>query len=177
MRTDRPAVTSGVFSVRPARRGDARGMRDLVAAVAREGRYIRSSEARPLAVYRRRARRSWTEDGAELVAVIDGRVVGGVRVVREEHPAVHHVASFGLLVLADHRGRGIGRALLAEAIRWAERVGVRKLELAVYPDNGAAIALYRAHGFVEEGRLRGHSHRPDGFSDEVLMGRWIGGDP
>lgn len=176
MRTDRPSVTSGTFAVRAARVSDARGMRDLVAEVAREGRYIRSAEARPLAVYRRRARRSWTDDGAELVAVIDDRVVGGVRIVREQHPAIRHVASFGLLVLPDHRGRGIGRALLSEAIRWAERVGVRKLELAVYPDNEAAIALYRTFGFVEEGRLRGHSRRADGFADEVLMGRWIGED-
>ena len=177
MRTERPAVASGAFTVRAARPRDARGMRDLVAAVAREGRYIRSADARPLAVYRRRARRSWTEDGAELVAVIDDRVVGGVRVVREQHPATRHVASFGLLVLADHRGRGIGRALLAESIRWAEGVGIRKLELAVYPDNEAAIALYRSCGFAEEGRLRGHSRRGDGFADEILMGRWVGAQP
>jgi putative acetyltransferase len=176
VRTERTPLTSGAFAIRAARPSDARGMRDLVAAVAREGRYIRSTEARPLAVYRRRARRSWTEDGAELVAVADGRVVGGVRVVREQHAATRHVASFGLLVLAEQRGRGIGRALLAEVIRWAEHVGIRKLELAVYPDNEAAIALYRAAGFVEEGRLRGHSRRREGFADEVLMGRWLGED-
>ena len=151
-------------------------MRDLVVAVAGEGRFIRSLEARPLAVYRRRARRSWTEDTAELVAVIDDRVVGGIGLVREQHPATRHVASFALLVLADRRGRGIGHALLAEGIRWSERVGIRKLELAVYPDNAAALALYRAFGFVEEGRLRGHSRRRDGLADEILMGRWLGED-
>ncbi|MFM8998790.1 MAG: N-acetyltransferase family protein [Actinomycetota bacterium] len=169
-------MTVGAFAVRAARPGDARGMRDLVSAVAREGRFIRRTEAEPLVVYRRRARRSWTDDGAELVAVDADGVLGGVRIVRELHPATRHVASFGLLVRAEHRGRGIGRALLAEAIRWAEHVGVRKLELAVYPDNDAAIALYRACGFVEEGRLRGHSRRGDGYADEIIMGRWLGGD-
>jgi putative acetyltransferase len=73
------------------------------------------------------------------------------------------------------RGRGIGTALLNEALRWARWVGVEKLELTVYPRNAAAIALYRRFGFVEEGTLVRHSKKSSGYEDEVLMGLWLGG--
>jgi len=81
-----------------------------------------------------------------------------------------------MVVAASARGRGVGSALLAEALRWAGEVGVRKVELSVYPDNDAARALYARFGFLEEGRLVRHSRSADGFADEIMMGRWIGED-
>jgi putative acetyltransferase len=77
-------------------------------------------------------------------------------------------------VVAGWRGRGIGAALMAEALRWARWAGVQKLELSVYPGNAAAIALYRRFGFVEEGTLVRHSMKSYGYEDELLMGLWVG---
>ena len=57
---------------------------------------------------------------------------------------------------ARYRRRGIGRALLDAAERWARERGVRKLELHVFPHNEAAIALYERAGFVREG----YRHEP-----------------
>jgi putative acetyltransferase len=62
---------------------------------------------------------------------------------------------------------------MSEVFRWADEVGVEKLFLSVYPHNDAAIALYRKFGFVEEGRLSGHSKKAAGYEDEVLMAVWI----
>jgi putative acetyltransferase len=45
--------------------------------------------------------------------------------------------------------------------------------LSVYPDNAAAISLYRKFGFIDEGRLVGHSHKSYGYEDEVLMAAWL----
>ena len=47
------------------------------------------------------------------------------------------------MVSERHRRRGIGTALLREAEEWARTVGVRKLELHVFPHNDAAIAALR----------------------------------
>jgi ribosomal protein S18 acetylase RimI-like enzyme len=55
-------------------------------------------------------------------------------------------------------------------------VGVEKIMLAVYPTNEVAVALYRKFGFVQEGRLVGHSRKSTGYEDEVLMSAWIEGD-
>ena len=107
------------------------------------------------------------------MALDAGRVVGHVYIQREAHPVTRHVATLGIAVSADHRGRGIGRALMAEAFRWARSSGVEKIMLSVYPHNDAAIGLYRRFGFVEEGRLVAHSRKSTGYEDEILMSAWI----
>ena len=49
---------------------------------------------------------------------------------------------------------------------------VHKVELEVFPENEAAIALYRAHGFAQEGLLRDHYRREDGtLRSSLLMAR------
>jgi putative acetyltransferase len=76
-------------------------------------------------------------------------------------------------VSKEWRGRGVGTALMAEALRWARNVGVQKVSLTVYPSNTRAIALYRRFGFVDEGRLSGQSRKSYGYEDEVIMSRWL----
>jgi putative acetyltransferase len=103
-----------------------------------------------------------------------GRVVGHVYVQREAHPVTRHVATLGIGVAPDWRGRGVGAALMAEGIRWARSVGVERLMLSVFPHNTAAIALYRKFGFIDEGRLVRHSRKSTGDEDEILMATWLG---
>ena len=67
-----------------------------------------------------------------------------------------HVADLGLMVAESHRRRGIGRALLEQAVAWARDAEVRKLELHVFPWNEPAIALYETFGFEREGLRRDH---------------------
>jgi putative acetyltransferase len=42
----------------------------------------------------------------------------------------------------------------------------------VFADNARAIALYKRHGFVEEGRLRGYAIRHGEYADCLAMARW-----
>jgi len=164
-------------TIRPASPRDARSFLSFWSAIVREGRYVRSEEVRhPLRVYRSRFRRSWTDREAQVLAIRDGRVVGHVYVAREDHPVTRHVATLGIAVAAEHRGRGIGSALMREAFEWARDRGVEKVLLSVYPHNTAAIALYRKFGFVDEGRLARHSRKSYGYEDEILMSAWLVGD-
>jgi diaminopimelate decarboxylase len=162
-------------AVRPAKPRDAASFLEMWREVVGEQRYVRSEDAhRPARFYRRRFKQSWGDDQAQLVAVADRRVVGHVSVQREGHPVARHVATLGIAVSPDRRGGGVGSALLAEALRWARSVGVEKVVLSVYPDNTAAVALYRKFGFVEEGRLARQSRKSYGYEDEILMARWLG---
>jgi putative acetyltransferase len=160
--------------VRPARPGDAAGWLRHFADVAAEGRFIRTERIDPSRRrMRRRLRGAWTKRQAYIVAVAEDRVVGTLHIAREEGPVTEHVASIGMSVDKEWRGRGIGSAMLAEAFRWARWAQVEKLGLTVYPHNQAAINLYKKFGFAEEGRLMGHSKKSYGYEDEIVMGRWL----
>jgi ribosomal protein S18 acetylase RimI-like enzyme len=162
------------FVVRPATPRDARSFFEMWSAVVAEGRYVRPDHTRrDAAFYRRTFRHSWSSDRADLVAVTGDRVIGHLTAAREPGPTTSHVASVGLAVASDWRGRGVGSALMEDAIEWGRQMGVEKLALSVFPHNEAAIEMYRRFGFVEEGRLSGHSKKAIGYVDEILMGLWL----
>ena len=160
--------------IRPATPADARGWIDHVSDVAAEGRFIRTEEPRwTIREMRRRWRSSWTTERADLLAIAGGKVIGSLSVGRENTPVTRLVASLGMSVDREWRGRGIGSALMSEVFRWARWAGIEKLALTVYPHNQRAINLYKKYGFVEEGRLTGHSKKTYGYEDEIVMGRWL----
>jgi ribosomal protein S18 acetylase RimI-like enzyme len=74
-------------------------------------------------------------------------------------------------VARAHWRCGIGCRLLDELAAVAAARDVHRLELTVMAHNEAAIALYRGHGFIVEGR-RVHALRvEDAWVDEVSMAR------
>lgn len=99
----------------------------------------------------------------------DGAIVGRLSLARDTHPASAHVADLGLMVAADTRRQGVGRALLDAAVEWARGAAVRKLELHVFPWNEPAIALYEKFGFEREGYRRAHYARAGEYVDAILM--------
>ncbi|HEY7659139.1 MAG TPA: GNAT family N-acetyltransferase [Actinomycetota bacterium] len=171
-------MTEAPPEVRAARPADAESFLDAYRSVAAERRYVQTEVVeRTGRFYRRRFRRSVDAEGAHLLAVEAGRVVGSVSIRRSDHPVTRHVATLGMFVVSDRRGRGIGTALLHAALRWAGRNGVERVELTVYPTNTAALALYRRFGFAQEGRLVRHAKKSYGYEDEILMALWIGPEP
>lgn len=170
---DDPA--SRPFEVRPARPEDARSFLEMWRSVVAERRFVRTETVQRSAGYyrRRHFRHSWTKEQASIVAVQDDRVIGHLSVSREESPVTRHVASIGMAVASDWRGKGVGSALMAEAVRWAREMSIEKLALSVYPDNDPALALYRKFGFQEEGCLTGHSKKSIGYRDEIVMELWL----
>ena len=107
-----------------------------------------------------------SEWGRYLIAVDgDGRALGyaGLRAVGVEGD-VQTIA-----VAEDARGRGIGRALLAELLDEAGRRGVRELFLEVRADNQVARGLYASVGFEEIG-VRPRYYQPEDV-DAIVMKR------
>lgn len=110
-------------------------------------------------------------------ATLDSRVIGNVDVIPQP-PRRAHCAEIGIAVHDAHAGRGVGTALLAAAITCADQsLGLRRLELRVFVDNAAAIALYRKFGFVEEGRSRGYAMRDGVLADALHMARYAEAPP
>jgi RimJ/RimL family protein N-acetyltransferase len=160
------------FSIRPADPRDAPALVELANAVGSEpeGWLISTNNWRSVADERRylRSIRRYPHAAVYVAEASEG-IVGRLSVGRDPHPASAHVADLGLMVAQAHRRRGIGWALLEQAVAWAGSVDVQKLELHVFPHNDAAIALYERFGFEREGYRKRHYRRPDGFVDAILM--------
>ena len=158
--------------VRAAKPEDAATLAALAAAVGREpeGWLLNTDGWRSVAEERRylRALRRHP-DAAVFVAEEDGEIVGRLSIARDPHQASRHVADLGLMVADGHRRRGIGRALLEQAVEWARAGGVLKLELHVFPWNEPAIHLYERFGFEREGLRKGHYRRAGEYVDAILM--------
>lgn len=158
--------------IRRADAGDAAQLVALAGAVGSEqGGWLLATDTWRSAAEERRYLKAVRRhaDAAVFVALEGGELVGRMSVARDPHPSSRHVADLGLLVAVAHRRRGIGRALLEQAVDWAREADVRKLELHVFPWNEAAIALYEAFGFEREGYRKAHYRRGDGFVDAILM--------
>ena len=107
----------------------------------------------------------------ELIAVVDGKLVGtaGIEAVGEK-TKVRHRAEFGISVLKDYWGLGLGRALTVACIQCARQAGYAQLELNAVAENDRALALYRSLGFAEFGRNpRGFRSRSSGYQELVYM--------
>jgi RimJ/RimL family protein N-acetyltransferase len=150
--------------VRAGRAEDARSMAVLFAAVAHERDGIATEP--PVNIDEREA--MFAASIAEsVVAVAGDRIVGTIHV----HLSRHGYGDIGMLVDREWRGQGVGSALMQGAIELARSRGLHKLCLEVFPHNGAAIALYRKCGFIEEGRRPKQCRRSSGeLWDTILMG-------
>jgi len=160
------------FEIREAVPADAPALVALARAVGSEpeGWLLSAEEWRGAAAerrYLRAVRRS--PNAAVFVAEAPEGLVGRLSVARDPHPASFHVADLGLMVAAEYRRRGIGRALLERAVKWSRANGIVKLELHVFPHNEPALALYERFGFVREGYRRRHYRRAGEYVDAILM--------
>lgn len=169
-------LTGGVeLLVRNAVASDARALRDIMQRTHAETDYLLSypdeqsvdeeQEARSLAETER------SHNEVELVAVVDGKIVGsaGVTAVGSRRKVAHR-ARFGISVLQEYWGMGIGRVLMDACIDSARRAGYSELELEVVADNERAVSLYRRAGFEEYGRNpRGYRSAASGYQELVHM--------
>ena len=161
--------------VRNAVASDARALRETMQRTHAQTDYLLSypdeqsvddeQEARSL----EETERSGNE--VEIVAIIDGRIVGsaGVSAVRSRRKVTHR-ARFGISILKEYWGMGIGRVLMESCIDSARRAGYAQLELEVVADNERAVSLYRCAGFEEYGRNpRGYRSAASGYQELVHM--------
>lgn len=161
--------------VRNAVASDARALRETMRRTHSETDYLLSYPDEQGSDEEREARLlEETErcgNQVELVAIVDGRIVGsaGVCAVRSRRKVAHR-ARFGISILKEYWGMGIGRVLMDASIDCARQAGYTQLELEVVADNERAVSLYRRAGFEEYGRNpRGYRSAAAGYQELVYM--------
>lgn len=108
-----------------------------------------------------------------LVAVIHNQIVGFSRCEGSVLKRFSHKIEFGVCVLKEYWGYGIGKNLLTESVSWTDANGIKKITLNVLETNEKAITLYKKHGFEIEGLLKKDKLLSDGkYYNTIMMGRW-----
>lgn len=112
-----------------------------------------------------------SDNEIELLAIVDGEVVGsaGITALGKKYK-IKHRADFGISVLREYWGMGIGRALTLACIECAQNSGYEQIELTVAAENENAIALYESVGYAEYGRNpRGFKSKVSGYQEIIYM--------
>jgi len=102
-----------------------------------------------------------------VVALVDGEVIGYAGLLVQAGEG--HVTT--LMVDPSHRRRGLATDLMNELIGAACYARCEAMTLEVSAGNQAAMALYRAFGFVEEGSRP--NYYPDGTDAAIMWRRQV----
>ena len=123
--------------------------------------------------------RRWLDEhsGAHpaVVAVGEGAVLGfGSLSPYRSRPAYSTTVEDSVYVHRDHRGRGVGRSVLAELVRLADAHGFHAVMARIVGGHEASIGLHRACGFELVGVEREIGRKFGQWLDVVLMELLIG---
>ncbi len=125
----------------------------------------------PLASAVQRFRNESTAGDNFILGAFDGPLVGVVGFYRNQRIKDQHKGMiWGMYVLPEMRGRGIGKALMSQAIAYAASVpGLIQIHLAVVTTQDVPRHLYRSLGFEVYGVEPRALKVGDQFLDEELM--------
>ena len=114
-------------------------------------------------------------DKQVFVAERAGRIVGSYYIKPNSTGPAAHVANAGYMVHPDARRQGAARAMALDSFARAKAGGFRAMQFnLVIASNCAAIALWRAVGMAEVGRLTQAFRLPSGeYVDALVMYRLL----
>jgi GNAT superfamily N-acetyltransferase len=117
---------------------------------------LTEAEARPI----------WLENGPggrTTVATDGAALLGTAKMGRNRPGPGAHVATASYMVAKEHRGRGVGRALVVDSLEWARRTGFLAIQFnAVVATNRGAVGLYESLGFTVVGTVPRAHELPTG---------------
>ena len=110
-----------------------------------------SADTEPVSVEQRLAWFDEHEPSRRPIWVMEcgGEIVGWLSLsdFYDGRPAYHGTAEIGVYVREDHRGEGIGRRLVEEAISRGPKLGLNTLTAGAFAHNEASVRLFEGMGF------------------------------
>lgn len=121
-------------------------------------------------------RRHWFDDGQSCyVGAAGARLLGMYKLGANYQDLGAHVASATYVVGREARGRGVGRALVADSLARARAAGFLAMQFNyVVSTNTVAVRLYEKFGFSVVGTVpKAFRHLTHGLVDVYVMHRFL----
>jgi L-amino acid N-acyltransferase YncA len=118
----------------------------------------------------------WLSPGVHTFVAVESDRVCGTYILKKNQPGLgSHVANASYMVPSNVRGRGIGSLMCAHSLNQARSLGFTAMQFnLVVSTNGAAISLWRKHGFRIVGTLPNvFRHVKLGEVDAFVMHRFL----
>ncbi len=161
--------------LRYPKQGDAKLMCDYINILSKEKTYITwqgeeikfTDEQKYLD---KQIKRFKSKESVQLLLFVNNNL-SGISSIDLGERVQDHIGSFGISILKEFRGMGLGKLLmknmLEEAIKNLPRLKIITLE--VFAENKKAISMYRIFGFEEYGKLPDGNKYKGKFVDDILM--------
>lgn len=115
-----------------------------------------------------------SENNIFIIARVDGKIAGNLGFTGSDLNRYSHQGEFGMSVLKDYWGHGIGSLLMKTLIDWARENGITRISLRVDENNERGRKLYEKFGFQQEGILKNKKKLSDGnYRNEIVMARLL----
>jgi len=110
---------------------------------------------------------AWQNERDLYLGAFDNQIPVGLillNISKPEHPWLHHIGSFGVMILKDYQGQGLGKILMQEMLDFANTQHLHRIEGEVRAPNVQALSLYEKFGFAVEGKK---------MHAALINGEWI----
>ena len=157
---------------------DAEGLQSFFHQSAFESTHTLHYKERPISISKLQARIKAASDFPSdlFVGIFDkNKIIGQLyfRVLHPDHPWIKHIGEFGMTILKDYWGQGIGTQLLQYMENFAINKGVSRIEAKVRTANEQAIALYKKFGYQIEGTRKMAALINGSFEEEFYIAKLI----
>jgi len=174
MSTTPPTVPPAPLDIRPATADDLPAINDIYNHYVLHSTATYQEDPEALA-----GRRAWFDrHGAAhpvVVAIRGGAIVGwGSLSPYHVRSAYRRTVENSVYVRPDCQRQGIGRAVLADLVGRAREVGHHTIIAGIDAEQAASVALHRAAGFVQAGRLRRVGFKFGRWLDVIYMQLMLG---
>lgn len=111
----------------------------------------------------------------QISVFVNGGIVGNASIAPvTDRIKLRHRSGFGIAILNEFWGLGIGRLLTEASIASASAMGYEMIDLSMMEGNTAAASLYEKAGFREYGRVEhGFKLKNGRYGAEILMVKYL----
>ena len=105
----------------------------------------------------------------DIVVEINGKIIGNCTIIRKSKDAEKHIGSFGIALLQDYTGLGIGPRLAKRIFEEAKKNGIEIIESSYYAKNNPSKKFHKKLGFRIIGIFPKGIKRKGKYSDHVIV--------